>query len=236
MDAATFCQSHPLYEIKYSLLFLVDKFRAESRPTIDSSRVTPDTVLFLSRDETLNTIRDRIRSHDVITVDMYKEFFDSVPSALDASRQSAEHSIGGLEFQHGDNNSEKASNSSPCYSVQKKYGPKWNVIKEEIRNRDHICRVCGKDEDDTYRESKLQVHHIMPADEFERERGDRDFKSMNDRQNLILLCPSCHGKFEGQWKWCTPDEFAEKAINSKQNRQRCIDNSAYDFSNNLNEE
>lgn len=84
------------------------------------------------------------------------------------------------------------------------YGEGWWKKKEEIRERDdYECRVCSREEE----QRAPSVHHIRPRREFvEEERRDE----MNNEDNLICLCRFCHGKLEGKWKDCDPEEFARK--------------------------
>lgn len=50
------------------------------------------------------------------------------------------------------------------------------------------------------------VHHITPRIEFEQS----EWRTYNDLSNLITLCHSCHGKFEGRYTDTTVEEFIEK--------------------------
>lgn len=86
------------------------------------------------------------------------------------------------------------------------YGLNWSTQRRRCIERDeHECRVCGVCEEDLNRE--LAVHHIRPRLQFE----DGDWRQMNDLSNLIALCPSCHGKFEGQFVEADPEGFVRKA-------------------------
>lgn len=61
------------------------------------------------------------------------------------------------------------------------YGPRWEKLREEIRERDsHTCQKCGGKQ----KREKLIVHHID---------GN---KKNNEPSNLICYCRSCHGKVE----------------------------------------
>ena len=67
------------------------------------------------------------------------------------------------------------------------YGPNWKRISEQVRKRDnHTCQRCGKKQENI----ALPVHHIIPLREFE------DYNEGNDINNLITLCPTCHGIVE----------------------------------------
>jgi hypothetical protein len=79
------------------------------------------------------------------------------------------------------------------------YGENWYKKRRETVERDvHACRVCGND-------GSVHVHHIKPRRKFD------DVSNSNTLDNLITLCPSCHGRFEGRWQNATPDEFAKRA-------------------------
>lgn len=60
------------------------------------------------------------------------------------------------------------------------YGPGWKQQKQKARERDKVCRHCGKTPEENGR--ALDVHHINPY----RYSGD------NRLENLICLCRSCH--------------------------------------------
>ena len=79
------------------------------------------------------------------------------------------------------------------------YGEDYYQKRNEALERDNYqCRVC---ENDNY----LNCHHIKPRRMFD------DVNDSNTLDNLITLCVSCHGTFEGDWVESTVDEFAEKA-------------------------
>lgn len=86
----------------------------------------------------------------------------------------------------------------------KGYGPNWSKQREKALERDdYTCRVCGVESAELDRE--LSVHHIRPRREFN---GNWE---QNELANLITVCPSCHGKVEGEWTDCNPDEFVQRA-------------------------
>lgn len=65
------------------------------------------------------------------------------------------------------------------------YGTGVEYRKIAFRNYAHKCSVCGWNED----EDVLQVHHI-----------DENRKNF-DKENLIILCPTCHWKITiGKYK------------------------------------
>jgi len=76
--------------------------------------------------------------------------------------------------------------------AQKDYGPLWNKIREEVRNRDGGCEECGMSvEEHIYKyDRKPDVHHIVPISKFD------DFDKANNKENLVTLCRDCHAKVE----------------------------------------
>jgi len=65
------------------------------------------------------------------------------------------------------------------------YGPNWQSQRHKARERDmYICQRCGITEAELGQE--LDVHHIKPRRLFD------DYELMNELDNLICLCPSCH--------------------------------------------
>lgn len=60
------------------------------------------------------------------------------------------------------------------------YGPNWKKIKALVRERDEVCRQCGKTPAENGR--ALDVHHLNPF----------RFSGDNSLENLIALCRSCH--------------------------------------------
>ena len=73
-----------------------------------------------------------------------------------------------------------------------RYGKGWSEpYKEYIRKQyGHACVICGVSEKTNGR--KLDVHHIQPARSFE----DGD-EMRHHPSNLIVLCRSCHKRWEG---------------------------------------
>lgn len=89
------------------------------------------------------------------------------------------------------------------YSNQE-YGPNWSKQRQKALDRDnYTCQVCGVTADELPRSP--HVHHIKPRGDYE-----GNFRQ-NHLDNLITLCPSCHGKYEGQFQDAAPDEFAARA-------------------------
>jgi len=92
---------------------------------------------------------------------------------------------------------------------QQEYGKNWTKQRQNCLERDgYACRICETHTDEIGREPS--VHHITPRSEF----ADDDWREYNSLDNLIALCPSCHGKFEGEYVDCSPSEFAEQARQS----------------------
>jgi len=60
------------------------------------------------------------------------------------------------------------------------YGSGWKTIKAEVRERDQVCRACGKTP--AHNGRALDVHHVQPF----------RFSGDNSLENLIALCRSCH--------------------------------------------
>lgn len=60
------------------------------------------------------------------------------------------------------------------------YGPDWRRIKQLVRERDRVCRHCGKTPQENGR--ALDVHHLDPF----------RFSGNNDPDTLVALCRSCH--------------------------------------------
>jgi hypothetical protein len=91
------------------------------------------------------------------------------------------------------------------------YGSSWNDrLKKDIRGRDGWrCRVCGKSNAENKSETghQLNVHHIKPHWKWAAE----EHEEMNSPNNLISLCNSCHGRVEGKWQNCDPQEFERRA-------------------------
>jgi len=68
-------------------------------------------------------------------------------------------------------------------------GENWRLIRREALKRDdYSCQNCGVKHSET--ENWLTVHHIKPFRLFEKE------EEANRMDNLITLCPTCHGKVE----------------------------------------
>lgn len=98
----------------------------------------------------------------------------------------------------------KTADLDSPYSAQE-YGTNWSKQRRRCLDRDdHACRVCETPQSDLDRE--LSVHHITPRSTF-----DGTPREMNALDNLVSLCPSCHGTFEGWFTDCSVDEFIHNA-------------------------
>lgn len=85
------------------------------------------------------------------------------------------------------------------------YGVNWSKQRKKCLERDgYTCRVCGTPESEISREPS--VHHITPRTQF-----DGAPREMNALDNLVTLCPTCHGRLEGKHTDCGVSEFVNKA-------------------------
>lgn len=67
------------------------------------------------------------------------------------------------------------------------YGKSWHQNrKKAIERDDGECVICGADD-------RIEVHHITPFRKF----GLENEKEANRLENLLTLCPDCHGRWEG---------------------------------------
>lgn len=75
-----------------------------------------------------------------------------------------------------------------------RYGAKWEEKRiQRIKHDDEECVVCGIDKQ-SHKEKygvSLHVHHIQPVRSFE------DTEDAHEISNLVTLCASCHGHWEG---------------------------------------
>ena len=65
-----------------------------------------------------------------------------------------------------------------------RYGPGWKQRRQEIRDRDKVCRSCGKTPEENG--NALHVHHLVPF----------RYGGTNLPENLVALCDSCHHTIE----------------------------------------
>jgi len=71
--------------------------------------------------------------------------------------------------------------------------PDWDAKREKRLEKDnHECQDCGIEQSDYYR--NLDVHHKTKKEDFADEKGDVDWDVVNDINNLVTLCQSCHMK------------------------------------------
>jgi 5-methylcytosine-specific restriction endonuclease McrA len=67
------------------------------------------------------------------------------------------------------------------------YGKSWHRNRKRAIERDGgECVICGVDD-------RIEVHHITPFRKF----GLDNEVEANQLDNLITLCPDCHGRWEG---------------------------------------
>ena len=84
------------------------------------------------------------------------------------------------------------------------YGANWKEQKNKARERDNFtCQRCRKTEKELSR--SLDVHHKIPFRLF----GLSNYKKANDLNNLISLCPICHGIIEPRNKFTGDDPIRE---------------------------
>lgn len=88
------------------------------------------------------------------------------------------------------------------------YGPSWILSnKREILLRDQYrCQACLTGENKLGQRPDL--HHIEPARYWDVE---KEHEEMNNSDNLISLCRSCHRTYQGLWRSLEPEEFAKEA-------------------------
>ena len=79
------------------------------------------------------------------------------------------------------------------------YGAYYQQQAPKARDRDgHECRWCGTSQEE-YRETmdrKLDVHHVVPAEDFRNDDGRIERLDAHDLDNLITLCRGCHRAIE----------------------------------------
>jgi 5-methylcytosine-specific restriction endonuclease McrA len=78
---------------------------------------------------------------------------------------------------------------------QNYYGPNWDAKRAKAKQRDnHRCQLCGVSDD----EATLSVHHNTKIRVFKREFDAPEWwQRGNALNNLVTLCLSCHGLWEG---------------------------------------
>jgi len=76
------------------------------------------------------------------------------------------------------------------------YGPNWDEQRPKVLERDnHECQRCGKGADDMRRSP--DVHHRKRLGWFREEYDAPEwYQKGNALDNLVTLCPRCHGKIE----------------------------------------
>ena len=76
------------------------------------------------------------------------------------------------------------------------YGPNWAEQRRRALERDgYRCRTCGLDGEAT--KTPLHVHHVRPFREYGYRPGENErYRTANQLDNLVTLCPSCHRQAE----------------------------------------
>lgn len=84
----------------------------------------------------------------------------------------------------------------PGLEPLKYYGPSWADAREERLEKDNFrCQSCG-DSSDTDGIC-LDIHHIRPLRDFQKDNGQLNHETANRIENLVTLCRSCHQRWEG---------------------------------------
>jgi len=86
----------------------------------------------------------------------------------------------------------KLGNDNPAWKggYDPYYGPNWKEQRRKALDRDNgTCQGCGRTASDLGQ--RPDVHHITPFREFD------DYEEANKLSNLVCLCRSCHGEWEG---------------------------------------
>lgn len=87
------------------------------------------------------------------------------------------------------------------------YGPSWRPQRRKAWKRDdYRCQVCFKSQRKIGK--KPDVHHINPTKNWDVE---EEYEEMNNLDNLICLCNSCHGILENRMQGYNYSEFKKKA-------------------------
>lgn len=87
------------------------------------------------------------------------------------------------------------------------YGPSWRSQRRGAWARDEYrCQVCFKSENEM--NFRPDVHHIIPVRKW---CVEEEHEEMNDLDNLICLCKSCHKRLEGEMQSYNYEEFKEEA-------------------------
>jgi len=196
---------HRAYEQEYAMMEFVKSEEYEEYTDITLNGVKE--VLDSSKQD--EQLIDAIRNHPIFSEEMYFNFFEDMDDIFLAPERSCK-SKGHEPFTGLNELQEKIRiRNTVLNTTIDTYGPDWGKIRWSIYQRDNeMCRVTGK-KDKHF--SKLDVHHIKPAREFVDDNGTADYDAMNDPSNLITLTDSVHGRLEGKFTDCDPDEFVEKA-------------------------
>lgn len=198
-----FYDNHAEYEREYMLIHILREWIPKSRLSEISKNVDGNGFNALSH----ITAEDIVEHHPLVDKSMYEDHFGSWTTAkLEAGM--FQHDVGDSVPIDQDEAEDDSAPIHPYSGSEFSYGPDWDEVRETILERDREqCRVCHDDS------SELHIHHITPARKFIdiSDGVSIDYDAMNDVENLITLCPSCHGRFDDRWEDCNPVEFAERA-------------------------
>ena len=204
-----FERNHRTYEIKYTLLRFIDSGYGSY---IGENCLEKYPRAFIGLDEKR---KSAVNNHPVFTKEMYEHHWSSIEEAVDELNKGF-----GYTYEYDDTYAKKQCDVLDKQRVEKMldethkiYGPNWGEVKWEIYLRDNgECRVTeNKGLLWDSHQQKLDIHHIKPAREFIGGNSNTDYDAMNDPSNLITLTDSVHGRLEGMFTDCDPDEFVEKA-------------------------
>jgi len=80
------------------------------------------------------------------------------------------------------------------------YGPNWNKQREKrLEIDDYQCSACGYEQPENPsnpQTQRLQVHHKLPIRVFKEKFDEVPWDVVNDVENLVSLCHSCHTRAE----------------------------------------
>ena len=75
-------------------------------------------------------------------------------------------------------------------------GGVWQRLSESVRLQTPFCGCCGKVR------GRLETHHILP----------RRMGGLDDRSNLIPLCPSCHKRVESLTRAMAREDLSAETV------------------------
>jgi len=152
----------------------LDRHGIEARSKSEASKIRAEKYPHTT-DAGAEALRDAPNWWDEATEDERQEFREW----LAEERTGEENPMYGVT---DEDHPQWKDDTSPPYFYE---SPKWKRAREEALKRDgRECQSCGAGAD----EYRLHVHHIEPISE-----GGPPF----DPENLVTLCPGCHGKKHG---------------------------------------